>query len=283
MTALRTPWQKVQHYFWLVSAIGCLFFALVFWAVTDSEEVTPVEKKPETEVELMIQPEKVASMTQLGALTDEVHPLDMTTRTIVNANHEAEFRGTKFVNEMKNQYVIELFRVSDEVILKNFLRKQVDRNQFTYLRLSGDNLPEQYVLLYGLYKSANEAQQALAELNMGLPKSVKPVVAQIQSYQPYVNNLGSDELTSNQKLYAVQLKNVPLPKVEESVAPRPSAQNQTSSSNSPNTTSTTITRRDSSGNVVDVERSESQVPSVPHTPSNGRQHNEEQEISDPFN
>ncbi|KGT47576.1 hypothetical protein [Acinetobacter sp. HR7] len=283
MTALRTPWQKVQHYFWLVSAIGCLFFALVFWAFTDSEEVTQVEKKPETEVELMIQPEKVASMTQLGALIDEVHPLDMTTRTIVNANHEAEFRGTKFVNEMKNQYVIELFRVYDEVILKNFLRKQVDRNQFTYLRLSGDNLPEQYVLLYGLYKSANEAQQALAELNMGLPKSVKPVVAQIQSYQPYVNNLGSDELTSNQKLYAVQLKNVPLPKVEESVAPRPQVQNQASSSNTQSTTSTTITRRDASGNVVDVERSESQVPSAPHAPSNGRQHSEEQEISDPFN
>lgn len=280
MTALHTPWQKIQHYFWLVSAVGCLFVALIFWAITDKDQVTPVEKKPETEVELLIQPEKVASMTHLGALNDEVHPLDMTTRTIVNANHEAEFRGTRYVTQFKNQYAIELFRVSDEIIIKNFLRKQIDRNKFIYLRLSGENMPEQYVLLYGAYKSANEAKQALDHLNMGLPKSVKPAVQQIQDYQPYVNNLGSDELTSNQKLYQVRLKNVPLPKVEETVAPKPQSP---PSSNTQSTTSTTIVRRDPSGNVVDVEKSESTVPSAPRTPPNGQQRAEEQEISDPFN
>ncbi len=279
MTVLRTPWQKIQHYFWLVSAVGCLFAALVFWAITDSEQVTIAEKQPETEVELMIQPEKVASMTHLGALNDEVHPLNLTTRTIVHANHEAEFRGSKYVTEKKNQYVIELFRVSDDIIIKNFLRKQADRNQFVYLRLSGEDLPEQYVLLYGGYKSATEAQRALAELNMNLPASVQPAVKQIQDYQPYVNNLGSDELSSNQTLYAVRLKNVPLPKVEPAPAPRPQATEDTGQ----NTTSTTIVRRDASGNVVDVEKSETRVPVQPSLPPNGRQPAQEQEISDPFN
>lgn len=280
MTALHTPWQKIQHYFWLVTAVGCLFVALIFWAITDKDQVTPVEKKPETEVELLIQPEKVASMTHLGALNEEVHPLDMTTRTIVNANHEAEFRGTKYVTQFKNQYAIELFRVSDEIIIKNFLRKQIDRNNFIYLRLLGENMPEQYVLLYGAYKSANQAKQALDHLNMDLPKSVKPAVQQIQDYQPYVNNLGSDELTSNQKLYQVRLKNVPLPKVEEIVVPKPQSQ---PSSNTSSTTSTTIVRRDPSGNVVDVQKSESTVPSTPRAQPNGQQRAEEQEISDPFN
>jgi len=280
MTALHTPWQKIQHYFWLVTAVGCLFVALIFWAITDKDQVIPVEKKPETEVELLIQPEKVASMTHLGALNEEVHPLDMTTRTIVNANHEAEFRGTKYVTQFKNQYVIELFRVSDEIIIKNFLRKQIDRSKFIYLRLSGENMPEQYVLLYGSYKSANQAKQALDHLNMDLPKSVKPAVQKIQDYQPYVNNLGSDELTSNQKLYQVRLKNVPLPKVEETVVPKPQSQ---PSSNTPSTTSTTIVRRDPSGNVVDVQKSESTVPSTPRAQPNGQQRAEEQEISDPFN
>ncbi|WP_406612709.1 hypothetical protein [Acinetobacter schindleri] len=280
MTAFHTPWQKIQHYFWLVTAVGCLFVALIFWSITDKDQVTPVEKKPETEVELLIQPEKVASMIHLGALNEEVHPLDMTTRTIVNANHEAEFRGTKYVTQFKNQYAIELFRVSDEIIIKNFLRKQIDRNKFIYLRLSGENMPEQYVLLYGSYKSANQAKQALDHLNMDLPKSVKPAVQQIQDYQPYVNNLGSDELTSNQKLYQVRLKNVPLPKIEETVVPKPQSQ---PSSNTQSTTSTTIVRRDPSGNVVDVQKSESTVPSTPRAQPNGQQRAEEQEISDPFN
>ncbi len=92
MAALHTPWQKVQHYFWLVCGVGCLFAALIFWAATDSDEVIEIEKKPETEVQLQIQPEKVATMTHLGALSDEVKPLDLTTRTIVKAMHEPFFR-----------------------------------------------------------------------------------------------------------------------------------------------------------------------------------------------
>ncbi|MEK5777306.1 hypothetical protein VXE44_19755, partial [Acinetobacter nosocomialis] len=115
----------------------------------------------------------------------------------------------------------ELFRVGNEAILKTFLKKQQDRKPFVYLRLSGENQPEQYVLLYGLYKTAAEAQQALSVLNLNLPKSVQPKVVAMQQYASLVNSMGSEELASNQKLYEIQLKNVPLPKVDESVQIRP--------------------------------------------------------------
>lgn len=290
MAALHTPWQKVQHYFWLVCGICCLFAALIFWAITDPDTVVEVEKKPETKAQLQIQPEKVATMTHLGALFDEVQPLDLNTRTIVNANHEPEFRGTKFVNEAKNQYAIELFRVSNEAILKSFLKKQSDRKPFIYLRISGENQPEQYVLLYGRYKTAAEAKQALANLNINLPVSVQPEIVQIQQYVGLVNNLGSDELASNQKLYEVRLKNVPLPKIDESVRLRQQTQPESKSSSADATTSTTIVRRDSSGNVVDVQKSESAVEGTPQLQNNNNRPNpgtpsrpQNNEISDPFN
>ena len=290
MTALHTPWQKVQHYFWLVCGVCCLFAALIFWAITDSDAVIEVEKKPETKVQLQIQPEKVATMTHLGALSDEVKPLDLNTRTIVNANHEPEFRGTKFVNEAKKQHAIELFRVSNEAILKSFLKKQSDRKPFIYLRISGENQPEQYVLLYGRYKTAAEAKQALANLNINLPTSVQPEIVQIQQYVGLVNNLGSDELASNQKLYEVRLKNVPLPKIDESVRLRQQTQPESKSPSADVTTSTTIVRRDSSGNVVDVQKSESAVEGTPQLQNNNNRPNpgtpsrpQNNEISDPFN
>lgn len=283
MTALRTSWQKIQHYFWLVCGVCCLFAALVFWAITDTDEVVEVEKKPETEVELQIQPEKVASMTHLGALSDEVKPLDLNTRIVVNVSHEPEFRGTKYIGEVKKQYAIELFRVGNEAILKTFLKKQQDRKPFVYLRLSGENQPEQYVLLYGLYKTAAEAQQALSALNLNLPKSVQPKVVAMQQYASLVNSMGSEELASNQKLYEIQLKNVPLPKVDESVQIRPKAQ-----PSAPvvipkeSTTSTTIVRRDQEGNVVDVQKSQSHVEGSLRS-SNGNSRPQENEINDPFN
>lgn len=290
MTALHTPWQKVQHYFWLVCGVCCLFAALIFWAITDSDAVMEVEKKPETKVQLQIQPEKVATMTHLGALFDEVKPLDLNTRTIVNATHEPEFRGTKFVNEAKKQHAIELFRVSNEAILKSFLKKQPDRKYFIYLRISGENQPEQYVLLYGQYKTAAEANQALSTLNLNLPASVKPEVVPIQQYVSLVNNLGSEELASNQKLYEIRLKNVPLPKVDESVRLRQQTQAEVKPRSSDATTSTTIVRRDAAGNVLDVQKSESAVEGAPQPQNNNNRPNQggnsrpqNNEISDPFN
>ena len=125
-------------------------------------------------------------------------------------------------------------------------------------------------MLYGQYKTASQANQALSTLKLNLPASVKPEVVAMQQYVSLVNNLGSEELASNQKLYEIRLKNVPLPKVDESVRLR---QQQTQTESKPRssdaaTTSTTIVRRDSSGNVVDVQKSESAVEGTPQPQNN---------------
>ena len=278
--ALRTHWQRMQNYIWLAFGGACLFFALVFWAITDTDELVEVEKKAETEVELQIQPEKVAAMNHLGALFDEVKPLEMTTRVVTAAQHEAEFRGTKFVNEQKNAYAIELFRVTDEAILKNFLKKQPERKGFTYLRLSGEGHPEQYVLLYGIYRNAAGAESALTDLKLGLPASVKPAAAEIGKYQPLVNDLGTDELSASSQLHEVKLKTAPLPKIDEAQAAALQAQvkakaQQKAAEPKAATTTTTVTQRDAAGNVVNVQRSQSSA-EHPKAPA-------QQEVADPFN
>ena len=278
--ALRTHWQRMQNYIWLAFGGACLFFALVFWAITDTDELVEVEKKAETEVELQIQPEKVAAMNHLGALFDEVKPLEMTTRVVTAAQHEAEFRGTKFVNEQKNAYAIELFRVTDEAILKNFLKKQPDRKGFTYLRLSGEGHPEQYVLLYGIYRNAAGAESALADLKLDLPASVKPAAAEIGKYQLLVNDLGTDELSTSSQLHEVKLKTAPLPKIDEAQAAALQAQvkakaQQKAAEPKAATTTTTVTQRDAAGNVVNVQRSQSSA-EHPKAPV-------QQEVADPFN
>lgn len=277
---------QIQQYIWLVFAGLCLFGALVFWAITDTKDLVEIEKKPETEIELQIQPEKVASMHHLGALSDEVQPLDMTTRVVVTAQHDSEFRGTKFIADNKNTYSIELFRVSDETILKNFLKKQPQRKGLIYLRLSGEDHPEQYVLLYGTYRGEAEAKQALAELKLVLPESVKPMPVPLEKYQPLVNDLGSDELNVNAKLYAVKLKTVPVPRVDEAqlaaARARAQAQQAAQAETAKNaTTTTTVTRRDADGNVVDVKKSQSSAEASrqPNSQSAPAEH----EVSDPFN
>lgn len=203
MTALRTHWQKIQQSIWLLGAVLCLLAALIFWAVTDREELVEIEKQPESEIELQIQPEKVAATTYLGSLQEEVRPLELTTRLTASGLHEAEFRGTKFIQEQKNNSTIELFRVSDENIIKSFIKKQTDRSKLFYIRLSGEGQAEQYVMLYGSFGNKREAAHALTALPFKFPETIQPVVVQFADYRPYVNDLGADEMGLSTKLYAV--------------------------------------------------------------------------------
>lgn len=271
MTVSRTLWQNVQQYIWLVGGIVCLLLAFIFWVMTDSKKLVEVEKSADSDAPVQIQPEKVATTANLGALADEVRPLDLTTRTVASGQHEAEFRGTKFINENKKQWTLELFRASDEDIIKNFLKNRQERNKFIYFRLSGDKQSEQYVLTYGVFKRSEDAIQQLTQLNLDLPESIKPQPQQFSTYAPLVNDLGADEMKGGiSQTYEVRLRPAALPKIDESlligggVATQPKVVAPATNS----TTRTTIIRRDAEGNVVDVHQSNSAVDVAKKTQQN---------------
>ncbi|PJF05365.1 hypothetical protein CVD08_02980 [Acinetobacter seifertii] len=264
MTVSRTFWQNVQQYIWLVGGIACLLLAFIFWVITDSKKLVEVEKSADSDAPVQIQPEKVATTPNLGALADEVRPLDLTTRTVASGEHEPEFRGTKFINENKKQWTLEIFRASDEDIIKNFLKNRSDRNKFIYFRLSGEQQAEQYVLVYGTFKRSDDAIQQLTQINLQLPESIKPQPQQFSSYAPLVNDLGADEIKGgNNQLYEVRLRPAALPTIDESLLMAGSTnaavnvQPKATATNS--ATKTTIVRRDAQGNVVDVQQSNSNI------------------------
>ncbi|SDY35335.1 hypothetical protein [Acinetobacter kyonggiensis] len=281
MATIRTQWQRIRNYIWLVCGMVCLFAALVFWAITDSDALVEVEKSAETESELQIQPEKVAASNLLGALQDEVRPLAMTTRIVTTASYESEFRGSKFINDNKNAITIELFRVTEDDVLRSFLKKQSDRSNFFYIRLNGESQIEQYVLLYGLYKNNAEAKQALEQLPLKFPKSTQPKVQDIENYVTLVNDMGAEEMATNNKLYAINLKSAPLPKVDQTLLALPKLKPAVAPVDPKTATTTTkVTRRDEQGNVVDIQESHSTVDPVSKQSGSKAA---EKEISDPFN
>lgn len=286
MATLRTQWQRIQNYIWLACGLLCLLAALIFWAITDNDALVEVEKSAETESELQIQPEKVAATNLLGALQEEVRPLEMTTRVVNTGSYEPEFRGSKFINDNKNATTIELFRATKNDVIRSFLKKQSDRSNFFYIRLSGENEIEQYVLLYGVYKNSDAAKQTLQQLPFQFPKSIQPQIQNIKDYSALVNDMGAEEMGSNSKLYAINLKAAPLPRIDESLLTLPKPKPALVPVNPQTaTTNTTVTRRDEQGNVVDVEQSHSSVEATPKAKVQNNSGNKipEKEISDPFN
>ncbi|NAR75552.1 hypothetical protein [Acinetobacter haemolyticus] len=290
MAVSRSIWQNIQQYSWLVLALACLIAALVFWAVTDRDALVEVEQPSKTETSVQIQPEKVAATTHLGALSDSVRPLDLKARVVVANEHLPEFRGTKFVKDNQRRWTMEIFRSSNEAIIKNFLLNRSDRKKFTYFRLSGQDQVEQYVLVYGLFANPDEANRQFAQLELSLPESIQPKAQRLEAYVDLVNDLGADEMKlSTNQLYAIQLKPAALPKVDETLLigttrSATSANKATSSADASTTVRTTVTRRDAQGNVVNVQQNQSAV----HTPTNAEKIKEnsdssKREISDPFN
>ncbi|MDR2248103.1 hypothetical protein [Acinetobacter sp.] len=279
MTVSRTLWQNVQQYIWLVGGIACLFLAFIFWVITDSKKLVEVEKSADSEAPVQIQPEKVATTPNLGALADEVRPLDLTTRTVASGEHEPEFRGTKFINENKKQWTLELFRASDEDIIKNFLKNRTDRNKFIYFRLSGEQQAEQYVLVYGIFKRSEDAIEQLTQINLQLPESIKPQPQQFSSYASLVNDLGADEMKgANNQLYEVRLRPAALPTIDESLLMSGATSALNAQQKAPATNSaikTTIVRRDADGNVVDVQQSNSNI-DQPNKPNQTRTNDNQQ-------
>lgn len=285
MAVSRSIWQHIQHYSWMVFAIICLIAALIFWAVSESDDVVEVKQTAKTETQVQIQPEKVAVTTHLGALVKEVNPLDLSARVVVANEHAAEFRGTKFIKENQRQWTMEIFRSSEEAIIKNFLASRADRAQFIYFRLSGQDQLEQYVLVYGAFANAELAKRQFAQLNLQLPQSIQPQPHLLSSYAEFINDLGSDELkSSTSPLYAIQLKPAALPKVDETLVrdslPRASSVGRENSTviDSASTVKTTVTQRDAQGNVVNVKQSHSNAEKLKENSNNSSA-----VVSDPFN
>ncbi|MEB3767291.1 hypothetical protein [Acinetobacter sp. MD2] len=225
---MRNQTKKTfQQILLLGVGIVSLFFAWVFWLITGMKPLDEAPKSaPVEDVQPQFQAEQVAATANLGVLTDEVRPLQQTTRVVASGDHGLEFRGTKFLLANQDQYSIELMRVSKEDIVRNFLAQQKSRRDFMYFRLVAAHQPEHYTLNYGIYSSRQVAEDQLVRLNLKLPRSVRPKVVELKDYVPFVNDMGMEELNVSQTLYAVKLKPAAVPapiirRVPEAVAITP--------------------------------------------------------------
>lgn len=242
----------------LIGGCVCLVVAGTCLFLMNTHPLKQVAPPVEEDVQPQFQAEKLSAVPNLGVMVEEVRPLQQTTRVVASGQHSAEFRGTHFVQANLNHYSLELFVTNKEEIIQDFLQKRPDRQKFVYLRLSAEHQPERYILLYGIYSGEAEAQEQLQQLNLNLPKTIHPQAVQFKSYADAVNDMGAEEL-SNQQLYAVQLKPAAIP--QPSAAPVNAA--PVTRAVPDHALHTTITRRDSEGNVVSVIQSASSEASTP--------------------
>lgn len=290
-TAILGTWRKIKPYIWLALGMSCLIVTFLLWIMQTQKsgvQEVPIEIEAQ-QAARPVQLEAVAFDKRLGNFNDEVPPIDMTKRVVEVGEHEPEFRGSRFIAENQKAWTLQLMKVTEEDIIRAYLRKREDRNKFQYFRLQDEKHPAQFVLTYGSYKDVRQTIDQTQNINFALPESIKALPEKFSTYATLVNDLGSDEMATNAKLRSVVLTKAALPKIAD-LMPK-TAPVTTPSPKAPPLagTTTTIQRKDESGQVKSTHVERSQV--APKIDSPGQEASaapttrgavQESQIVDPF-
>lgn len=249
--------QLIKNSTWMVLGIACAMTALVLWGMQLKTPKIEEVHFEETQAQLAARPvqtEAIGINQNLGSFSSEVPAMNMTQRETVSGEHAAEFRGSKFIADNQKAWTLQLMKVSEEDIIRSYLDKREDRKNFSYLRLQDEQNPEQYVLLYGVYKNVQQAMEQSQKMNFELPESVKILPEKISTYRHQVNDLGSDEVASGAKLYTVVLSKAALPKVVDLSIKTPSIDVDMLAGSR-----ITVQRKDQSGEIKSIQTETSTV------------------------
>lgn len=211
-TTTQFSLQTIKNIIWVFLGISCLLLALIFMISQSKKVVEVVEVEQQAQdAARPVQSEKVAMGVSLGTLTQEVPPLMLKQREAIIGDHEPEFRGSKFLSDHKKNSTLQVMQVEEEDVIRTYLNKREDRNQFQYFRLEREGQATKFVLTYGNFKDSNQLKNHMNSVDLQLPTSVKPTIVSFSSYEDLVNDLGTDEVSSGLKLRPVNLTKAALP------------------------------------------------------------------------
>lgn len=209
---------SARHVLWLALGVGSLLGAIAILATQAThQKKQPIVQHQTTEAPVLpahITAKKIATTSAIGNFIREVPQIALEQRAVSSGNatnHEPEFRGSRFIEENKGKWTLQIMQVRDEDIIRTYLGKREDRKDFSYLRLNDGKNPERYVLIYGVFDQAKAATQRAQQVQFDLPASVRIVPQQISSYRSSVNDMGDDEINSATKLRTVTLRKVAIP------------------------------------------------------------------------
>ncbi len=198
---------------WLVAGLGLLGLWLVLWLGQTVVSKAQPRRVVDSDTSKALPKEPLGNI-KLGALTNEVPELDLTTGQSSSSGARApEFRGGDFVKAQASSWTVQLMTVSEESVIRDYLTHRPDRSQFYYLRTL-DGRSERYVLVYGIFNTVQTAMGAISSQNFGLPNSIKPTPVKFASFVADVApDQGSNvRMTSGvAPVRQVKLRTVPVP------------------------------------------------------------------------
>lgn len=195
--AMSAQYFRRQAKYWFLAAIIIAIVWLVVWLTSAAPSLT--NKAGEEEQVAAALPTRIDHFVDLAK---EVRPIDFSTIVRDMRSYPAEFKDKLYYENMGNRYTIELMDVLENEVIVDYLEGVTDRQQYAYFRYLDKEKRPHYVLTYGKFQTAEEAQQNITTNNFGLPQSLKPKAVKAADYLKIIDNYmraeGIADLATNQ-------------------------------------------------------------------------------------
>ncbi|MFB6348878.1 hypothetical protein ACFBZI_05485 [Moraxella sp. ZJ142] len=186
-TAIGEKYFRRQAFYWLVAAAVAAVLWLLIWLTSAAPAIIHKNHDDEIKSSDLALP---ATITELHELKKEVQLLDNSVLVRDFRSYPAEFKDKTYFNGLGGRYVLQLMDVAENEVIVDYLNGRSDRDQFAYFRYTDANDRQRYVLTYGKFATAAEADAGLKTVDFALPSTIKPkttkasnLVATIDSYE----------------------------------------------------------------------------------------------------
>ncbi|WP_294034849.1 hypothetical protein [uncultured Moraxella sp.] len=196
--AMSSKYFRRQSKFWLIGAGVAAVAWLLVWLTSTAPKIIKKDT-PEETVEQTALPTRI---DQFHDLEKEVKPIDFSTMVRDMRTYPAEFRDKIFFENIANKYTVQLMDVVENQVIVDYLDGQADRKKFAYFRYLDDNKKPHYVLTYGQFATAAEADAAMKATDFGLPNTINLTTKKAGDYLEIIDNYmradSISDMSSNQ-------------------------------------------------------------------------------------
>lgn len=183
---MNEKYFRHQAMMWLiVAAITAVIWLLIWLTSAAPKIINKPQDKQITSKDIAL-PIRIENFVDLEK---EVKPIDFSALVRDLRNYPDEFKDKTYFEAIAKRYTIEVMDIAENDVIVDYLNGQDERKNFAYFRyLDKTYKKPRYILTYGKFQTAQEAQSAIANIDFGLPKTVAVKVVAVSSYLGVIDN-----------------------------------------------------------------------------------------------
>lgn len=184
---VKEKYLRRQAVMWLMASGVAMALGAIIW-LTGTSTTTIAQEKSDTDRRADVSDLTLPkSITELNELQDAVAAISDSTLIRDLRSYPPEFKDKAYFQMIGKRYAIQLMDVAENQVIVDYLNSRSDRRDFAYFRYTDGNKKARYILTYGQFDNASQAQARLKAMTFDLPNSIIPQIKKVAEFVAVVD------------------------------------------------------------------------------------------------